>query len=453
MDFAAILATVGLLGLLAMLILLVLLFLANAKQYLFILKYPFAVCWTYSLGLIFSSGEIVNIDDSSDELFYFLLTIVSAASAIWVFYILGKYLIEKISAHLKAHPIKRKYAIVGILCVLFLSVALPPVIGYVGDRIRLSEEKRLLERYCTFSDYSLNKSDTLRECAQYLFELSDEHLELLDEMEKNYPSWRESAKDTHTLLETEINCRYKEQFDQLLANCSADICFSSEDIYMTFCDHGEKIERIIEYNEAGNYSTAFSMYLDIHNRHEEDCAYYLISNISPTVFSKGIDEALQSVDVYDGQEKLDEIVAYIDSRPMGRSGYETAIATVQQQLSCEIAEQYAADLERMQNTTSGYPFYVGMRESQLEDTVLGKPDSVELCRDFYKLQTRAQSKTYEWESTNDHGWYKVTVRYRKHNSNRFDDYEDLPSDNGYVSSITWSNGDGIQFVSYADNKG
>ncbi|MBQ6994472.1 MAG: hypothetical protein IJN64_08315 [Lachnospiraceae bacterium] len=86
--------------------------------------------------------------------------------------------------------------------------------------------------------------------------------------------------------------------------------------------------------------------------------------------------------------------------------------------------------------------YVGMREEYLEYTSLGKADSVEKCKDFYKLQTRAQYTTYEWERTDEHGWYKITVRYRMHRSHKVDDYVDLPTSNGYVSSITYTDENG-----------
>lgn len=95
--------------------------------------------------------------------------------------------------------------------------------------------------------------------------------------------------------------------------------------------------------------------------------------------------------------------------------------------------------------------YVGMREEHLRYTSLGEPDSIEKCRDFDKLQTRAQYKTYEWEATSEHGWYKITVRYRKHNSHKVDDYVDLPTSNGYVSSITYTDENGrMQTENYVD---
>ena len=92
-----------------------------------------------------------------------------------------------------------------------------------------------------------------------------------------------------------------------------------------------------------------------------------------------------------------------------------------------------------------------MREKNLYNTVLGQPSKVELCTDFYKKQVRARSKTYEWNETAEHSWYSVTVRYRKHNSNGFDDYEELPDDNGIVTNVTYKNEKGIvQSVSLYD---
>lgn len=91
---------------------------------------------------------------------------------------------------------------------------------------------------------------------------------------------------------------------------------------------------------------------------------------------------------------------------------------------------------------------VGMREEYLEYTSLGKADSIEKCRDFDHLVARAQSKTYEWEATEAHGWYEVTVYYRKHRSHRVDDYEDLPSNNGYVESITYIGTNGQMKTDY-----
>lgn len=95
--------------------------------------------------------------------------------------------------------------------------------------------------------------------------------------------------------------------------------------------------------------------------------------------------------------------------------------------------------------------YVGMREEYLQYTSLGKADSVEKCLNFDVLEARARWKTYEWEKTSEHGWYKITVRYRLHRSHKVDDYEDLPASNGYVSSMTYTDENGnIKTENYVD---
>lgn len=116
------------------------------------------------------------------------------------------------------------------------------------------------------------------------------------------------------------------------------------------------------------------------------------------------------------------------------------------ELTCNYTTVYTyvsdSDKQAIENLKDKLP-YVGMREKFLEYTSLGKADSIEKCRDFYSLQTRARYTTYEWDATAEHGWYKITVRYRMHNSHQHDDYVDLPSDNGYVSSITYTDQNGI----------
>lgn len=95
--------------------------------------------------------------------------------------------------------------------------------------------------------------------------------------------------------------------------------------------------------------------------------------------------------------------------------------------------------------------YVGMREEYLQYTSLGKPDLIEKCRDFDVLVARAKHKTYEWGNPFEHGWYKIIVSYRQHFSRRFDDYEDLPASNGFVSSITYTDENGhIVTENYTD---
>ena len=78
---------------------------------------------------------------------------------------------------------------------------------------------------------------------------------------------------------------------------------------------------------------------------------------------------------------------------------------------------------------------LGMREEALPYTILGEPDRITKCRDFDILEPRAQSKEYEWGEPFKPGYYSVTVWYKKHLSNRVDDYVEYPPDNGYVFSI------------------
>lgn len=78
---------------------------------------------------------------------------------------------------------------------------------------------------------------------------------------------------------------------------------------------------------------------------------------------------------------------------------------------------------------------LGMREEALPYTILGEPDRITKCRDFDILEPRAQSKEYEWSEPLKPGYYSVTVWYKKHLSNRVDEYVEYLPDNGYVFSI------------------
>lgn len=114
-----------------------------------------------------------------------------------------------------------------------------------------------------------------------------------------------------------------------------------------------------------------------------------------------------------------------------------------------LAEQEAEERKKTLYANR-YPT-VGMREEYLRYTILGEPDSIEKCRDFDILKARSKCKTYKWEKTSKHGWYNITVEYRMHKSHQFDDYEDLPIFNGYVSNITYTDESGtIQSKSYVD---
>lgn len=114
-------------------------------------------------------------------------------------------------------------------------------------------------------------------------------------------------------------------------------------------------------------------------------------------------------------------------------------------LTCNDREVYTyvseEDKEKQKRYVDVYPF-VGMREEYLRYTILGEPDSVEKCSDFDKLVPRAKSKEYEWEATDNHGWWKVTVFYTDNKTGKVTDTVELPSDNGIVFSITYTDENG-----------
>lgn len=115
-------------------------------------------------------------------------------------------------------------------------------------------------------------------------------------------------------------------------------------------------------------------------------------------------------------------------------------------LICNDKEVYTyvseEEKEKQKRYADVYPF-VGMREEYLRYTILGEPDSVEKCNDFDKLVPRAQSKEYEWEATDNHGWWKVTVFYTDNKTGKVTDTVNLPSDNGIVISITYTDENGV----------
>ena len=99
--------------------------------------------------------------------------------------------------------------------------------------------------------------------------------------------------------------------------------------------------------------------------------------------------------------------------------------------------------EEKERNSKIYPSY-GTRESVLKYCALGTP-TVEKCRDFDHLVARAQYKTYTYGTTGKPNSGKITVRYRVHHSNRYDDYTDYPSTNGYASSGYYFDADGVRY--------
>ncbi len=46
-------------------------------------------------------------------------------------------------------------------------------------------------------------------------------------------------------------------------------------------------------------------------------------------------------------------------------------------------------------------------------------------------------KTYTWGDVHSANWCRVDVWYQRHRSERFDDVEEFPEDNGFVYSVAY----------------
>ena len=88
---------------------------------------------------------------------------------------------------------------------------------------------------------------------------------------------------------------------------------------------------------------------------------------------------------------------------------------------------------------SKHPPQLYMREADLTKTSLGKPDKIEECTDFDKLDADHKSKEYVWGSDDDKNLWKVTVNYKRSRDGTVDNYEIYPDDNGYVSRLFYFN--------------
>ena len=113
----------------------------------------------------------------------------------------------------------------------------------------------------------------------------------------------------------------------------------------------------------------------------------------------------------------------------------------QARLAEERRQRQAA--EEKERKSRIYPSY-GTRESVLKYCALGTP-TIEKCTDFDHLVARAQYKTYTYGTAGKPNSGKITVRYRFHHSNRFDDYTDYPSYNGYAASGYYFDAEGIRY--------
>ena len=348
---------------------------------------------------------------------------------------------------------KRTYKIVALVLVTILC-AVAIFIGH--KKLEEAENRRLISEYCIFTNTYLTGSETLEDCVHSLLMLDEEIQELKATVNSKFPSWRENTADHNQMLLSVIDERSVAITNQIMSNCLFESEYSKDELFTSIANNYGMLRTLEERVNREEYAQAFSTFISRNPVYSDDCIHYIVRTIYPGIFDKGLRDRLLDVGVVawsnSGQSMLTQLLKYIDSMPSGRSGYEADIATAQKQLADSTAKYIADEKQRMKETTTGYPFYVGMRESELRSTILGAPDSVEKSLDFDVKVPRARHKTYKWELTSEHGWYKVTVRYRRHNSRRFDDYEDLPADNGYVSDISWvpSKGKTMRTVSITD---
>lgn len=103
----------------------------------------------------------------------------------------------------------------------------------------------------------------------------------------------------------------------------------------------------------------------------------------------------------------------------------------------ENSEAYREEQEKEQERATYADKYpcVGMREEFLPYTILGKPDKIEKCRNFEHYRSTRKSKTYTWYETEEHGQWKVTVKYAEWTGT---EYETYPTSNGIVGYMRYN---------------
>lgn len=345
---------------------------------------------------------------------------------------------------------------IKVIVIILLVICLLVAIAYGSQKMKEAENARLISEYCSFSTKYSVETSSIDDLVRVLMSLDTEYSTLQAAVNKDFPSWRDESAERNKLLLSVLADRKDAIVSEIMAISLFDSSYSNVDILTTIETYNSMLHRIVEQMDKKEYDRAFATFIKNNSHYSDDCIHYIVNTAYPEIFSLGLREHLLDVGVIawsdEGELMLANILSYIDSMPSGRNGLQADIATAEKQLAERTAQYIADETRRMKETTSGYPFYIGMRESELRSTILGAPDSVEKCRDFDVLVARARHKTYKWEMTAEHGWYKITVRYRRHNSRRFDDYEDLPADNGYVTDITWvpEKGKTLRSVSITD---
>lgn len=90
------------------------------------------------------------------------------------------------------------------------------------------------------------------------------------------------------------------------------------------------------------------------------------------------------------------------------------------------------------NKTYEHP-EIWMRESDMKNTEIGEPDSVEKSFDYDAYDKEHKYKTYHWDENN----FDAVIEYHRHFSTDVDDYINYPLSNGYVSRVSYIDDNGV----------
>lgn len=272
------------------------------------------------------------------------------------------------------------------------------LLAIAAQTVNRNERNRLYEQYCSLPARTDLTTSSVHDCIELLIVCERYRIDQLSRISDDYPPYRSKTEDMHDVLEAELERVYSEYMLEIIRSCTVPFEYPADAILTTFNEHSVWLDNISEYYHENEYQYAFDSYIQIHDVHTEDCAYYLVKAAYPEVFSVGIRDRLLDVGVSAwssaGENMLEYVLRYIDSMPGGRGSYEADIEIAKKQLETRTA-QHDASSRINKYTTTNLPYY-GMDESQINSTGLGSFDESELCRDYYALDYDHRSITYYW---------------------------------------------------------
>lgn len=185
--------------------------------------------------------------------------------------------------------------------------------------------------------------------------------------------------------------------------------------------------------------------------------FYMLSKEDRVSFFIELDQFVGKrfymVDIKSGEEEyLDDGRTSIEIAEDNREKEEKEAAELQKEID-DKKDEYELDREISEEEADDLP-YLGMSESLLSSTRLGKPNEIKPCLNYNHLDKDHKSKEYSWVHVDDEhiSEYHVTVWYRWHYGRGVDEYIDLSDNNGYVESL-WMMKDGkMKSKSYTKEK-